>query len=241
MNVKGFLVLFFCFSLLFINAQSDTLYVDEDNQYISKSIFAKKAKSGLYNGQRFSNDTIVLETLRLIYYFGELEPRVKSQLFKLQHSRNHIDTTKTIMIHYNDTLRKPSYYAENNKEKYMYSFAHEHYNTHKGFIEAHKKCKKRNRKFRKTLQVLHFYNTNSGHPDQYKGYVWYKDHGFLIKKLFFNGYFHSLTMIIRPSGEFFIGYFNYFLSSDLIEKHEWEKYKSEFENKLEILNQYKTL
>tara|TARA_R110002096_G_scaffold185324_3_gene364091 strand:+ start:3298 stop:4023 length:726 start_codon:yes stop_codon:yes gene_type:complete len=239
MNVKGFLVLFFCFSLLFINAQSDTLYVDENNQDISKTIYLKKSKSGLYDGQRFSTDTIVLEKLRLRNCFGELEPRVKSQLFKLLHSRNHIDTTKTLLIHYGDTLRKPSYYIKNNKErKYMYSFAHEHYNTHKGFVLAHKICKNRYRKFKKIAQVLHFYNINNGHPEQYKGHVWYKDYSSLLKKLFLSGYLHSRVIIIRPNGEFFLGYHNHYLFRDVVKNRKWEKSKSEFKNKLEELNQY---
>ena len=168
MNVKGFLVLFFCFSLLFINAQSDTLYVDENNQDISKTIYIK-----------------------------------------------------------------------NNKErKYMYSFAHEHYNTHKGFVLAHKICKNRYRKFKKIAQVLHFYNINNGHPEQYKGHVWYKDYSSLLKKLFLSGYLHSRVIIIRPNGEFFLGYHNHYLFRDVVKNRKWEKSKSEFKNKLEELNQY---
>ena len=64
-------------------AQSDTTYVDENNQFISKTIFYKNAKSGLYRGKRFSTDIEVLEKLRFRYYFGKLEPSVKTQLFKL--------------------------------------------------------------------------------------------------------------------------------------------------------------
>jgi len=238
MSFKSFLSLFFCFNFLFLNAQSDTVYVDENNQYISKSIFSRKAKSGLYNGQRFSTDTLVLEKLRLKQYFGLLEPKVKSQLFKLLYSRNHIDTTKIIIIHYNDTLRKPSEYVKDGEIKYMYSFAHEHYNTHKGFILAHKKCKNRNKKYKKIAQVLHFYSTNNGHPISYKEHTWYMDYGFLIKKIFLSDELKTQRMIIRPNGEFFVGFYKHYLYENLIEKRKWYKSKNEFEKKLKVLNQY---
>ncbi|MBC3757522.1 hypothetical protein H7U19_03855 [Hyunsoonleella sp. SJ7] len=230
--------LFYSISLM-LNAQVDTIYIDENGSRISKAIYYNKGKSKLYYGERFITDTLVVEKLKLSYYFGKLEPEVKSQLFKLFHNRNNIDTSKVLIIHYNDTLKNPKDYVKNKELKFMYSFGHEHYNNYKGFIRAHKQCRKRNNVFRKIAHVCHFFGFNDGHPNEFRKQLWYKDYGLILKKLFFSGYVKANRMIIRPNGEFFIGYYNNFIFKGLVEENEWINSRNLYIDELNKLNSYK--
>lgn len=234
-----YLLIFILFSSLKTFAQVDTVYVDEGDKYISKDVFQKKGESYIYRGVRYATDTLVLNKLYKNCFFGKLTPTVNNQLFKQLSNRYKIDTTKILIIHYNDSLKSSSHYIKKGHINNIVSFCHEHLNTYKGFLFAHKKCRLINKKYKKTAKVLHFYKINYGHPEAYKDFKWYKDYGSLIKKIFLDDYKYFVEIIIHPDGEFYSGYSSKFPYANLIIKKEWEKYKSEFEKKLEILNQYK--
>lgn len=235
MRCRLFFVFFIFHVFNFVYAQLDTIYFDENKEPISRSYFYKKCKSRPYQCLRYTTDSIVVEKLKLLYLFGELEPVAKTQLFKLFHNRNRIDTNKVQIIHYNDTLRKASEYDKGGNVEYKYVFGHEHLNTYRGFIRAHSQCIKNYKRYCERAQVLHFYKINNGHPTSYKDHVWYEDNGGLISKLFLGKFNKTQRMIIRPNGEFFVGYEQYFLIEDLIEKKKWDKAKSEFETEIQEL------
>lgn len=256
-----YLITFFLLISFKVFSQVDTVYIDENDSYISKTIFYNKMKSPIYKGIRFSSDTVVLEKLRFEYFFGKLEPLIKTQLFRLLNSRHKIDTTKTLVIHYQDTLKNKSdfpkqssivYYDSLDQEikmkntntfvevsKYKKIAKHKHFISYYDFLQAHKRCKRNHKKYNKTIDVLHFYSFNNGHPKEYKDLVWYKDYGLVIKKIFSDGYKNFTSIIVHPNGDFFIGnHRDRFPYSDLIKKQNWNKYKSSFAKRIKTLNNY---
>lgn len=162
---------------------------------------------------------------------------LKSQLFKLLNKRSNIDTTKTLIIHYNDSLKSPNQYSEKGETKYMVSFGHEHLNTYKGFLIGHKNCLRRHNKYKKIANVLHFYITNNGHPSRYKKLFWYKDYGSIIKKMFSDSYKNFDRIIIHPNGEFYLGFQSH-RYENLIKKKDWDEYRDEFVQEVNKTNQY---
>ncbi|ULC60526.1 hypothetical protein MBM09_05925 [Flaviramulus sp. BrNp1-15] len=171
---KLVLIVFFIISIN-LNAQKDTIYVDENDDYISKQVFYKKMNSPIYHGLRFDTDTLVLQTIRFKYYFGNLSSPIKSQLFKLLNKRHQIDTSKTLIIHYLDTLRAKSEYSKKNTVVFYDSLnrvikplikssqisdgvkfdftnynkvaKHKHIQNYRRFLKLNKKCTKRYYKY----------------------------------------------------------------------------------------------
>lgn len=248
MNIKPFFVLFLiCYIASSQNKQpqvvfkyqKDTLYINETNEDINKRVYNLKVKSNLFAGLRFENDTLVLYKLRFSHLFGTLENSKKNQLFKLISSKNKVDTTKIIIIHYQDTLKRISQFAKKtgivfNKD----STSHRHVISHKTFINQHKKCVRTLGKRNKS-QVYHYYNFNNGHPETYKKVDWYKDNLSLIDKIFRDSYRRFNTIIIHPNGDFFCRNYNDENSNifkDITKGKRWKKHKKEFEESLDTLN-----
>ena len=248
-----------------VYGQRDTIYVDENDKPISKEIFNNKLNSPIYSGLRFDADTLILQKIEFKYNFGNITPSVKNQLFKLLNKRHQIDTTKTLVIHYQDTLRAKSDFPKENKTVYYDSLnneiekitkktqvpggvkidfsnfykvsKHVHIQNYSGFLRGQKTCVRSYKKYDKTASVLHFYNINNGHPNVLKKLRWYQDYGGLLKKLFFQDKKKFYTVIIKPSGEFFIEYHeNYFTMCDLLNPEKWNTIKVDFEQKYKALN-----
>ena len=248
-----------------VYGQRDTIYVDENDKPISKEIFNNKLNSPIYSGLRFDADTLILQKIEFKYNFGNITPSVKNQLFKLLNKRHQIDTTKTLVIHYQDTLRAKSEFSKISKIVYYDSLGKEvkttikshqvsegarfefvtkgkatkrvYHESYRDFIYVKKLCYKSYKKYDKTASVLHFYNINNGHPNVLKKLRWYQDYGGLLKKLFFQDKKKFYTVIIKPSGEFFIEYHeNYFTMCDLLNPEKWNTIKVDFEQKYKALN-----
>lgn len=73
--------------------------------------------SPLYYVLIYKNEKNKIVTLkaRPSYFFGTIEKVKKQQLFKLLAQRNNVDTTKTIVIHYQDTLKRIDEFPKTNK------------------------------------------------------------------------------------------------------------------------------
>lgn len=247
-------LIFFIFGTLKTFAQPDTVYVDEYNNYISKKYFYKKANSSVFKGLRYSTDTLILEKIKPQYLFGKLLQPVNSQLSKLFFTRHNIDTTKTLIIHYYDTLKTENEYPKKSFTKFYDSlnteikipkrstyvnfeeirsvFKHEHIQNYQSFLQSDKKCLKYHKKMSDQVLVLHFYNHNNGHPEQVKKLKWFKDYGSLVKKLF--SYDHNFDfVIIKPNGEFYVQYYKTKLSYEgLVLNLKWNNYKKLFEDNM---------
>lgn len=253
-----FLVCFFMCSVC-VHGQLDTLYADENDYRISKDEFYKKVNSSIYYGLRFETDTLVLQKVRFRYYLGSLPFTIKSQLFKLLKKRHQIDTTKTLVIHYTDTLKSAEEFPKRSKVVYRDSLnnnvnipisgtfidfnkirsikKHEHIWSYKEYVNQHKKCIKAHQKYSASASVLHFYNHDNGYSHTVKNPMWFKDHGSVIKKVFADSYKNFQQVIIYPNGDFYIQAMNSNIPyDDLVKKENWDTYKNDFLKQMELLN-----
>jgi len=250
MKFKLFVFLL-CFSLLgysqikkpkyYLQYAKDTLYSDVEYFNISKKQHNIKLKSNLFSSLRYENDTLVLHRLRHSYLFGKLDSIKRNQLFLLFSNRNKIDTTKIMVIHYQDTLKKISEFPEKSGVVYTKdSTSHRHAISHSDYVKNQRACTKNLRK-KNTSEVYHFFKHNNGHPLTYKKERWYKDYFGIINELFrdYKSRFH--TIVIHPNGDFFC--MNYTdgnkLLSDIAKGKRWEKHKNDFFEKLDYLNSIK--
>lgn len=253
------LLLICLFFSIVTNAQKDTLCFDEADHLISKALFNKKISSNIYHGLQLDTDTLVIQKVRFNYCFGNLQPTIKSQLFKLLSSRHQIDTTKTLVIHYIDTLRSISEFPKQNSVVYKDSLGniipikkngssfdlasarniktHEHILNHQSFVKQHERCLKDHKKLKANIEVLHFYAVNNGHPEQVSDVKWYKDYGSVLKKVFSDGYKNFNNIIVHPNGDFYMQSFKSEIPyKDLVKKIKWSEYEQHFNKKVETLN-----
>lgn len=260
LNIKSIITLLVLVVFSKVFAQRDTIYADENGSKISKSFFYEKMNAPLYTGFRYETDTLVLEKIKFSHYFGKLSPVKKNQLFQLLSLRNKIDTTKTLLIHYQDTLKAIHEFPKKNSIIYKDSIGnivttapsskridlnefrniktHIHQGNYSSFISATKRCLRYYKKYRETVGVLHFYDVNNGHPEQVKNIKWYKDYGSIIKRLFLKKNQNMRSLIIKPSGEFFIDYgSNYDISPlDILKPDRWDAIKEKFYQDYKTLN-----
>ncbi|SFD31710.1 hypothetical protein SAMN04487987_10993 [Algibacter pectinivorans] len=248
----------FCYVKAF--SQSDTIYLDELDNPVSKIKFYTKEQSSIYSGTRYSSDTLVLQTLRLNYMYDKMPLISKERLFNFLSSNYKLDTTKTIVIHYTNTLKNPKDYPNrtpvykfdslNNTYKLLkYHNAgnldltlgvsgHMHAQNYSAIMYGYKQCIKYHRKKNEELSVLHLYAKNEGFPLEEKGLEWYLDKNQFIKGFFKKFNTVSNIVIIQPNGEFYVQYcsskYDY---ASLIAKHKWGTHKTEFLREIEFLNE----
>ena len=226
---------------LYLTYAKDTIYADENNNIIDKHLFNFKFDSSIYYGFRFETDKIVVLRLRFSHLFGTLETTKKEQLFKLLASRNHVDTTKIMLIHYQDTLKRIVDFPKEdivvfNKD----SSSHTHIISHKSFVKQHENCLKGFKRNKKT-KVYHFFGINKGHPLTYENNTWEKDNFNLINNMFRDKYRRFSTIIINPNGNFYCYNFNdegknLKVYEDIIKDKKWDEHMNEFSIKLQSLN-----
>lgn len=215
------------------------IYFDEVDATINKRQHDIKLKSDLFSSVKFETDTLILHKLRFSHLFGTLDTIKKQQLFKLLSARNSIDTTKIIVIHYQDTLRRIDEFAEEdgiiqNKN----GRGHRHVISHNTFINQHKKCL-RNLYKKGVNNVYHFYKHNNGHPEVYESYTWERDHLTLIDRLFRDSFRRFGTIVIYPNGNFFCRNYsddNLHILKDVTKGKKWDKHLKRFKKKLELLS-----
>ncbi len=242
-------------------SQLDTIYADENDKIVSKQIFFQKFNSKIYHALSFKTDTVVLQKLRFSHYFGKLNSTTKNQFFKLLSKKHEIDTTKTLIIHYLDTLKSIDEFPKKTEVVYRDSLnnivklpsggntlyfdkirkikKHKHFFNHTSFINNYKRCIRKHKKYDDVALILHFYGHNNGHPNEYKKVKWYNDYGSLIKKMFTDKYKNFDLIIIHPDGEFYIqARRNDIPYKDLVNKTNWDKYKKDYISTCESLNYY---
>lgn len=213
------------------------LYLDEGKIEISKRIYNKKLRSDLYYGQRYANDSLIYNVLYLSYYFDKIKKPQKEQLFKLLVQRNKVDTTKTILIHYENILKPIDEFPKNDTVLYYKNGTHSHLISHRTFIDGHKKC---NNTKRKNSTVYHFFAENEGHPLSFEDQKWYEDNLLLLKNTFGNGKEskRNWSLIIHPSGDFAVrnAELDYRIWNRLVDRIKWDKIKKKFDKKFNKLN-----
>jgi len=123
----------------------------------------------------------------------------------LCHTNYAIDSTKTWLIHYQDTLPNPKIVSKNSKIRYL-NANHISNKRIKNLKDYHKIIPKQKSAYSKCedLALLYFYDVQNDYPIKTKSYQWHQDKGLLIKKLFNDGMKAYKTIIIHPNGDFYM-------------------------------------
>jgi len=252
------LVIIFCYENTF--SQSDTIYLDEEDKQVSKYVFYKKEKSSIYDGVRYSTDSLVLEALELNYVYAKMLPISQSHLFKFLSSNYKIDTTKTIIIHYTFTLKHPKDYPRTtpiysfdtlsntykllknhnagNLDLFLGVSRHMHAQNYRAILMGYKQCLRYHKKNQETTSIVHLFAKNEGFPVNDKGLKWYSDENLFVRK-FFNKPKRSFNIvIIQPNGEFYVQYgYSKYDYATLILKEKWGTHIREFMHEMKYLNE----
>lgn len=216
-----------------------TLYVNEDFKEISKLEFDKKHNSSIYGTKTYDLDTIVYKSTFLRYYMGKLEKTKKKQLYSLLVQRNNVDTTKSILIHYKDTLKTIGSFPTVDSFVYYKKGGIRRIVSHNTFIKVHKDCEREYSK--KHITTYHFFNHNEGHPLEIKKIIWRQDYLGLLRKLFFTSRVKNKywTILLHPNGDYVV---NYFGVAPLKKWKEFKKHKNwnthflQFQKSMSLLN-----
>ncbi len=262
MKSSKFFFIFFISCIYFVSAQQDTLYFDENENRISKEFFYEKSSLSFCKGVRYSTDSLVIEEIKINYLYGELESVQRKSFFQLISSRYNMDTTKTMVIHYTQILKKKEDYPKYNavykydslESKYILLKNHPRFNLDqdlpvskhmnanifKEVVNGYKKCEKYHENFSDDIVVIHFYGENRGFPIEKKRLQWYPDNNHFLKNIFKIPKSSFEIIILQPNGEFYVQYrdmqHDY---EDLIRPKNWDSYKREFLNEIKSLNSIK--
>lgn len=229
MSKRGFFLLFFIVTTCFSQKKKESVYLDESYNVITKKQYNKRLNSEIYHSLNYDLDTIKYKKLRLSHFFGKLEGVKKQQLFKLLYLRNGVDTTKTLVFHYNDTLKAKKYFPEKDSVAYFKKGRHKHLICYDTFLEQHKKCVDKWRK-KDNISILHYYCVNKGHPDEIGEVLWYKDPSNVIKNVFRDDYKNFKFFALKPNGHFFVYSIRDSKKLDYVKliANKWEFYEKKF-------------
>ncbi|MET2983765.1 hypothetical protein [Aureibaculum conchae] len=103
MKFLYFLLFLLSITLNLFSQTKKIIYVDEKFEKIDFKSYTKKLNSELFLISMLESDTAIFKKLRFKEYFGSLGKK-KAQLNKLYQQRYTIDSTKTWLIHYTDSL-----------------------------------------------------------------------------------------------------------------------------------------
>lgn len=202
---KIFLLIAYVFlSNIGYSQTKDTIYLNASYKEIAKTEFQERIRSNLFYTANIKGDSVFYMKLRYKQYYGKLESSKKNQLNKIFASRFQIDTTKTWLIHYIDTLFKKSINPKlkhiRDRDIFMDSVCY--INLIRNIDYSVNKKTRKFKKFKKT-ELIHFYGFNKGYPIEEIEYgKWYKDQNKIVKKIFNDGIRHYNTIIIFPNGDF---------------------------------------
>lgn len=213
------------------------VYLSEKFEIITKRYYNKMFNSKLYHSISYDLDTIVYKKLRLNYFFGQLDKDNRGQLFKLLYSRNKIDTTKTLMFHYKDTLKSKKQFPKKDKTVYLKNGKHKHLVSYETFLRHHSNCKSKYDNYH-DVTILHFFSVNNGHPKRVGDLIWYKDPSNVIKRVFRDGYKSFSVFVVKPDGRFFIRSLNSISApnSEQLLNGSWDKLEAKFYKRYNKLN-----
>ncbi len=185
----------------------DTVFVDEGYVVIDKGRFEAKLRSKLYYSLEYDLDTALVQKLFLRYYLGHLKPLEKEQLYGILAQRNQVDTSQTILIHYQDTLKSRDSYPKKEQIVSLKNGGHRHIPSYRTFFKAHKKCMKTYDR-QEGIRVYHYFHHNQGHPTAYKDLEWYEDPLDLLRKLFYNKGDNTRMwrVFLYPNGDYLVLY-----------------------------------
>ncbi|CAM1347421.1 hypothetical protein [Tenacibaculum insulae] len=225
--MKKILLILLLFTYYINHSQSKKIiYVDEKYNEISFTSYQKKLSSKLFDIAIVEDKNMIYKKLRYYEYYSKLPIKTKYQLTKLFSKRFNIDSTKTLLIHYidsvpdikkmpiesgieiKDSLNKTIRFISNtelksNKNGSNYLKKHRHIQSFNDYIKNIKS--EINKYHKKRLELIHFYNQNKGFPEwKLKEIKYFKDHNSLIKKIFSDKMKTYDVILIHSNGEFYV-------------------------------------
>ena len=234
------LILLSCVACYFLTAQNKKIaFLDENYQPISEEVFDKKNNSTVYRSIQLMTDSVIYKRVAFKYYLGTLEEKSKQQLYNLLSQRNGVDTTKTIIIHYRDTLPPISSFPKRDSIAPTIGGGHRHINSHKTHLRNLKSCLRYNT--RRKTSIYHFFNFNDGYPLAMEGAIkWNEDPLRMLRKLFYDRSImnFSWTILIQKNGNFLVHYYGFLpkIFKDLRKGKNWEIHYSDFQKRYNSLN-----
>ncbi len=233
-----FLIISSLVSLSTYCQEKQTIYLDDGLKVVSKKKFDTKNKSSLYYAMEYELDTALYQKLYLKYFIGKLPDSIRAQLYPFLAQRYKIDTTKTIVIHYKDTLKVKESYPKKGGIVFLENNNHKHVISYSTFLRNQFKCERKyNRK--DDREVYHFFDHNEGHPTTYKGLIWHKDQLRLLRRIFYynsNPVYWAVTL--HPNGDYFVNNMGIDkkVFKDLENHRNWDIHRAEFERRYFSLN-----
>lgn len=201
------------FNLLFIlilqTGFSQVAYFDWDLNEISKDVFLTKLQTDQYQSINLQSDTIQSYKLRRKEVFGQLDSLTNSQLRMSLFKFYKVDTTKTLFIHYMDTLpvvaNMPLHDTLIVKVKTDKQGATKTSHQHLISFETEKKgLLKEVRSFEKfqNVRFLHLVNVFNDYPVMVAHHKMMKDQNLLYRKVFSDGLKPYANIILYKDGTF---------------------------------------
>lgn len=245
------------FLLLFIVSWSNAQVVkniDEKMESIDSLTLAKKCNQRIFKCLKYDTDTLVINKILYKYNFGKLNQEDYKKIidYLSTTSQSNIESNKTIIVRYYDTLKsfskllkehskhpkeKQKVYTDTSKTKFYYLNPHKfnrqifEKNRNK-FIKDRNKCiKKYDRKY--NTQVFHAFDYDSNVSGEYIDFNWIPDNG-ILKETFFEIVFNYWAVILKPDGEYFLigDHFSDKNVSKLIKSDDWTQFKLEWNETL---------
>lgn len=248
MNRKILCLIFITFFFTQASIAQKVMYLDENQNEITKTDFIKKCEQYIFYCLDYKTDSLQIYKIHERYKFNKTTPEtynnIRLSLSKIR--KTDIPKDKTLVINYVDTLWNYQAYLKHyefvkhnkdtssiriNRRRYI----HEH--SKKSFKEYKKsakirmdrtaKCTKKLERKSNTM-VTHIYNVDLPKKFNYENIEWFKDPG-LFKTNYFDMVYKAKFMVIKPNGEYFLSatYYNYDRLIKLLKKDNWNAFKSD--------------
>lgn len=204
MSKRVLFIAFFLFLFVSYSQNKEIYYIDEASKSIDFSDYKKRLKSKMFFENIIENDSAIFKKLRFKEFYGKIDATQKTQVNSLFSKLYAIDSTKTWLIHYQDTL--PDIKIEQKRLKTVHL---DSMRPRKGLFNYEDDVKLIEKELAfygkmENIILLHFFNTNNGYPIDNEGKEWYYDYSSILRK-FFNVRLEPFYMcVIHPSGDFYV-------------------------------------
>jgi hypothetical protein len=232
------------------------VHIDEDLKEINLEDYNKKCYSEIFKCSTYKTDSIKINKVLFRYAFGKLNKERRKELNELLSNKSSvkIDSNRTLIITYNDTLfglysrlayrkkllisqEKTNLERKNSGESPI-KFINRKL-TPKTYLKSIKKNEKKLKKCiskaneKYNTDVFFFYKNDKDYLKDIEFTNWIQDTG-LIKDTFFKIANRNNFVILKPNGDYFLSEprlsDNRLIS--LLKNNDWSQYKLDWENSI---------
>lgn len=244
------LLIFFIYLASFVALeQKDTVYMDENNIKISKTLYKTKLKNTVLHSKSYETDSLMIYKILHKYYFGKISSKEYNQIRLLleKEDKTKIKDNNPLLIKYYDTLfdfkTLMNQHKLHLKKHHLYpngdtikNIKHHTFN-HKIYLRKIKEYSKKSKKCTKKLghkmntKVFYVYNFDKGYVFN-ENLKWIKDK--IFKNLFFKIMHEYDLIIIKPNGDYFLksGHFSDANIKLLLKENNWSSFIDDWKNSL---------